>query len=490
VWSVDRRGIPRWAVRLLHEQPRQRLPQAFSLTAGGERGAFYLLDRSTGSVHRFAAAADPAAASHLTAADAPKPGAVAAALTDSALHAAQRAWQRRQPHAATLLLAAAGHSLKRWHAADPLAEGVGQRRAAIEQLSEAVEQALYGAPPLAPHIAPSSVHPALGAYYEAHPFTLTLRNGGQERAPANIELGIAGATSARTVTTPAMAAAEQTSVPIKLPIPAGAGSTGLPRQTTLWLSAGAGTDAAQVLSAMPLTVQPARCLPEQAVATAADAAYTAFLGWHLAAAAADAPPVPAGLASFHLVDRVVRLADVVAGGSGRCVQTADRTLAALSGSATDWALAVAGVLHRHGTPAALLVTDAAGDEAAPVLVLAWWEHDGEAVDQAAASLPLPARQRLAELLDGSGQATPPGRVWALLPHSAAAARGGSVAAWSSAGAEMAAAALSADGARSHIVSAAAAREHNPAAASHGGAARLHPVLPLQPVLPLGNEDRR
>ena len=59
VWSVDRRGMPRWALRLLHTQPRQRLPQAFTLTAGVERGAFLLLDpqhRQRASVHRAAGA--------------------------------------------------------------------------------------------------------------------------------------------------------------------------------------------------------------------------------------------------------------------------------------------------------------------------------------------------------------------------------------------------------------------------------------------------
>ena len=421
VWSVDRRGIPRWALRLLHTQPRQRLPQAFTLTAGGERGAFLLLDRSTGSVHRFTEQPEPAAARHLTSAAAPKPGALAAALTDSAVHAAERAWQRRQPQAAALLLSAAGRHLKHWHAADPLAAGVEQRSAAIEQLSETVEHALYGEPPLAPRIAPGRYHPALGAYYETHPFELTIRNTGRDRAPAAIELGIAGATAATTVAAPAMAAGAQATVPVQLYAAPGSGSTGVAHETTLWLSAAASADAAPVLSALPLAVTPERCLPEQAAAAPAGA-HAAFLRWHLTAAAnSPALPAPPGLSPYRLVDRVARLADVVAG--GRCLQTAANTLATLAGSATDWALAVAGVLHRRGTPVALLVADAPVGEAAPVLVLAWFEHRGEAVDAAAPSLAPAALQQLTAHLEDAAQSVPPGRVWALQPDAATADTG-------------------------------------------------------------------
>ena len=485
VWSVDRRGIPRWALRLLHTQPRQRLPQAFTLTAGGERGAFLLLDRSTGSVHRFTEQPEPAAARHLTSAAAPKPGALAAALTDSAVHAAERAWQRRQPQAAALLLSAAGRHLKHWHAADPLAAGVEQRSAAIEQLSETVEHALYGEPPLAPRIAPGRYHPALGAYYETHPFELTIRNTGRDRAPAAIELGIAGATAATTVAAPAMAAGEQATVSVQLYAAPGSGSTGAAHETTLWLSAAPTADAAPVLSAMPLAVTPERCLPEQAAAAPAGAAHAAFLRWHLTAAAtAPALPAPPGLSPYRLVDRVARLADVVAG--GRCLQTAAHTLATLAGSATDWALAVAGVLHRRGTPVALLVADAPVGEAAPVLVLAWFEHRGEAVDAAAPSLAPAALQQLTAHLEDAAQSVPPGRVWALQPAAATADASGGAVAWSVAGAESAAAVLAADNASARILTVASGRDRQrPDALSRPDA----PDAPAaQAILPLGNVD--
>ena len=488
VWSVDRRGMPRWALRLLHTQPRQRLPQAFTLTAGGERGAFLLLDRSTGSLHRFTERPEPAAAPHLTSAATPKPGAVAAALTDSAVHAAERAWQRRQPQSAALLLTAAGRHLKHWHAADPLAAGVEQRSAAIEQLSETVEHALYGEPPLAPRIAPGRYHPALAAYYETHPFELTIRNAGRDRAPAAIELGIAGATAATTVAAPAMAAGEQATVPVQLYAAPGSGSTGVAHETTLWLSAAPGADAAPVLSALPFAVTPERCLPEQAAATPAGAAHAAFLRWHLTAAAtAPALPAPPGLSPYRLLDRVARLADVVAG--GRCLQTAAHTLATLAGSATDWALAVAGVLHRRGTPVALLVADAAVSEAAPVLVLAWFEHRGEAVDPAAPSLAPAVLQQLTAHLEDAAQSVPPGRVWALQPDAAtAAASGGEGAvAWSMAGAESAAAVLSADGASARILTVASGQDRQrPEAPSRHGAPAAQAILPIGNVGNVGN----
>ena len=483
VWNVDRRGMPRWALRLLHADPRQRLPQAFSLTAGVERGVFVLLDRSTGGLHRFSERPEPAPAPHLTAAD-PQPGTVDAAVTDSALRAAERAWRQRQPHSAALLLAAAGRSLKRWHAADPLADGVEQRSAAIEQLNETLEHALYGEQPLTPRITPAIYHPALGAWYETHPFTLTIRNRGGDRPAAAVELGIAGATSATTVPVPALAAGAETTVPVQLHAPAGTGSTGVPGDTTLWMSAAA-AGSEPVLSAMPFAVEPDHCLPEQAAESPGGSAHAAFLRWHLArAAAAPVLPAPAGLPAYRLVDRLAQLATV--GAARRCLQAADRTLAALSGSATDWALAIAGVLHRSGIPAALLVGGAAeggaagagaeGATTATVLVIAWFEAGGDPVDRAAPSLTLPARQRLAAHLEDAAQTVPPGRVWALLPQSGAGA-----AAWSAAGAEAATAALATGGTRVHILGATSGVvPRRPAAASR---ARLPAA---QPVLPLGN----
>lgn len=452
VWSVDRRGMPRWELRLLQVQPRRRLPQAFTLTGGAERGTFVLLDRSTGGVHRFTERPEPAAPALLTSAADPKPGAVAAALTDSALLAAERSWQQRRPKSAALLLATAGRHLKRWHAADPLADGVERRAGAIERLSTTVEHALYGEPPLAPRVAPDRYHPALGGYYETHPFALTMRNGVRERAAAEVELGIAGATSVTTVAAPALAGGEETTVPVQLHAAAGAGSTGVPYETTLWLSAAAAAGTEPVLSAMPITVEPERCLPEQAAANPGGAAHAAFLHWHLRrAAAAPLLPAPAWLSPLPLADRVVQLADVA--GDGRCLQNVNHTLAALSGGATDWALAVAGLLHQRGTPTALLVADTASADTASadtapvlVLVLAWFEHGGDAVDTAAPSLAPAVRRQLAAHLADTAQPVPAGRVWALLPL-AAAAEGGGVAAWSAAGAEAAAAALAAGGVR-------------------------------------------
>ena len=427
-------------------------------------------------MHRFNERAEPAASPLLTSAADPRPGAVAAALTDSAMHAAERSWQHRQPESAALLLAAAGRHLKRWHAANPLADGVEQRWAAIERLSATVEHALYGEPPLAPRIAPARYHPALGAYYEAHPFALTVRNGARDRAAAAIGLGIAATTSVVTAAAPALAAGEETTVPVQLHAAAGAGSTAVPYDTTLWLSAAAEAGTEPVLSAMPFTVEPERCLPEQAVANPGGAAHAAFLHWHLRlAATAPSLRAPAGLSAHRLVDRILPLADVADG--GRCLQMAHQTLAALSGSATDWALAVAGVLHQRDTPAALLLSDAA-----PVLVLAWFEHGGEALDTAAPSLAPAARQLVAAHLEDTARPVPPGRVWALMPHAAAADAG--AAAWSAAGsapAAAAAAALAAGGAR--LIAAGGDHDRRrPAAAGGSGAS------PVQALLPLGGRE--
>ena len=156
IWKLDRRGLPVWSLRLLNTSPRQRLPQAFAVAAREEKeepAAFLLLDRTTGALHRFIEQPQPEAAPApdqppllLRAPGATPPGALAAALTDNALRAAQRAWQRDHAGAAHRLLAAARRSLSRWRAADPLARDADQRAAAIETLAPAVEQALYGEP--------------------------------------------------------------------------------------------------------------------------------------------------------------------------------------------------------------------------------------------------------------------------------------------------------------------------------------------------------
>ena len=467
VWNVDRRGVPRWALRLLQTQPRQRLPQAFSLAAGVEHGAFLVLDRTTGSVHRFAEQPEPAADRSLASGSNPKPGAMAAALADSATHAAERAWRQRRPESAALLLAAAAGYLKQWHAADPLAEGVERRSVTIEQLGDTVEHALYGAPPLTARIAPGRFHPALAAFYETHPFTLTVRNAARDRESTAIALGIAGVTSAITVAAPALAAGEQVDLPVQLHSPPGAGGTAVPYDTTLWLAA-AHAGAAAVLSAIPFAVEPLRCRPEQAAATPAGPAHAAFLRWHLTAAAtAPAPAAPAGLPSYRLVDRVARLADVAAG--ARCLQTADHTLAALSGSATDWAVAIAGMLQQRGTPAALLLS-----EAAPIPVLAWFGQRGEAVDPAAPRLALELQQEITARLKEAEQAVPPGPVWALLPVTGAASAGGGAVAWSVHGGEAAAAALAAG--RAHILTVRGGPDRGPPTLA--GTPAVQAVLPL------------
>ena len=157
IWKLDRRGLPVWSLRLLRTRPRQRLPQAFAVTARERHedgAAFLLLDRTTGALHRFiefieqpeAAPAPEPPPLLLRAAGATPPGALAAAATDNALRAAQRAWQQDYAGAAQRLLAAARRSLSRWRAADPLARDADQRAAAIESLAAAVEQALYGEP--------------------------------------------------------------------------------------------------------------------------------------------------------------------------------------------------------------------------------------------------------------------------------------------------------------------------------------------------------
>ena len=156
IWKLDRRGLPVWSLRLLNTRPRQRLPQAFAVAAreeNEEQAAFLLLDRTTGALHRFIEQPQPEAAPApdqppllLRAPGATPPGALAAALTDNALRAAQRAWQRDSAGAAHRLLAAARRSLSRWRAADPLARDADRRAAAIETLAPAVEQALYGEP--------------------------------------------------------------------------------------------------------------------------------------------------------------------------------------------------------------------------------------------------------------------------------------------------------------------------------------------------------
>ena len=265
--KLDRRGVPRWSLTLLRHQPRQRLPQAFSLAADTEEGAFLLLDRTSGSVHRFSEQPEPPAASPLTSTDPPAPAAVAAALTTSALQAADQAWQRHRPAATLRLLAAARRFLNGWRAADPLAEGVEERSSAIDRFTAAVDRALYGEPALTlQQVVPDRYHPALGTYYRRHPFAVTVRNGGSDREPSTVELGLAGAAVATTLALPAMAAGEEVTLPAQLAPGVRLGSTDLPFETSLWLLSAPKSERSGSLTAVPFTVLCGRCLPAEALA--------------------------------------------------------------------------------------------------------------------------------------------------------------------------------------------------------------------------------
>ena len=479
IWKLDRRGMPHWSLTLLRHQPRQRLPQAFSLTAGTEEGAFLLLDRTSGSVHRFSEQPEPPASSLLTSTDSPAPAAVAAALTVSALQATDQAWQRHRPAAALRLLAAARRFLNRWRAADPLAEGVEERSGAIDRFTEAVDRALYSEPELTLQVVPDRYHRALGTYYEQHPFAVTVRNVGGDREPSAVELGLAGAATATLLALPAMAAGEEVTLPVQLAPGPRLGSTDLPVETSLWLYSARKSELPASLTAVPFTVVSGRCLPAEARAAPAGLAHVAFLDWHLASA--DATPAigaPPDLSPYRLVDGVARLADVVP--AQRCAtQSPARTLTALSGSATDWSLAVGSLLAQRGVPVALLLADAV-----PVMLLAALEHLGHVVDPSVPHLAPAATRQLSAHLDVRAQGASvasrlaSGPVWVLLPKPAAVAGAGSAQAWSSAGVELADKLLASHDAGWSLVFFAGSDEERPPSDSR-------PDSPVPIVLPLG-----
>ncbi len=483
IWKLDRRGIPRWSLTLLRHEPRQRLPQAFRLTAETEGSAFLLLDRTSGSVHRFSEQPEPSAVPLLTATAPPGPAAIAAALTASALRATDQAWQRHRPSATLLLLAAARRYLNQWRAADPLAEGVEERSAAIDRFTSAVEKALYSEPVLTLQVAPDHYHAALGTYYEQHPFTVTVRNADVDREPSTVEIGLGGTDTVTTLPLPAMASGDEVVLPVQLVPDPRHGSTDLPFETSLWLNTAPESQLSGSLTSVPLTVTPGRCLPAEAIAARGGLAHAAFLGWHLdTGAATPAIVAPGELSPYRIVDGVARLADVVAP-AGRCATHPPAgTLASLSGSATDWALALASLLMQRGVPAALLLSDRA-----PVILLAGLEHLGHSVDPAVPDLAPAAAQRLAAHLEirarrGVETRLASGPVWALLPEPAAVAGFGSGQAWSAAGAALAGKLLASHDTGWSLVFVAGNAEERPSAAT-----RLQ--SPVQIVLPLGTERR-
>lgn len=482
IWKLDRRGIPRWSLTLLRHEPRQRLPQAFSLTAETEGGAFLLLDRTSGSVHRFSEQPEPSATPLLTATVPPGPAAIAAALTASALRATDQAWQHHRPSATLLLLGAARRYLNQWRAADPLAEGAEERSAAIDRFTSAVEKALYSEPELTLQVAPDYYHAALGTYYEQHPFAVTIRNAAVNREPSTVEIGLDGTDTATPLSLPAMASGEEVVLPVQLVADPRHGSTDLPFETLLWLNTAPKSPSSGSLTSVPLTVTPGRCLPAEAIAARGGLANVAFLRWHLDTEAA--PPAivaPGELSPYRLVDGVARLADVVP--AGRCAtQSPAGTLAALSGSATDWALALASLLAQRRVPAALLLSDRA-----PVILLAGLEHLGHSVDPSVPDLAPAAARHLAEHLEirarhGVETALASGPVWALLPEPAAVAGFGSGQAWSAAGAALAGKLLASRDTGWSLVFVAGNAEERPSAATR-------PQSPVQIVLPPGTERR-
>ena len=439
IWKLDHRGMPLWSLRMLNTRPRRRLPQAFAVTAQVDAAAFLLLDRTTGVLHRFveqpqAPPERPPILLHPEG-SAAAPGALPGALTDHALRAAERAWQHHYPVTAHRLLAGARRYLSRWRAADPLAGDAEQRAAAIETLGDSVERALYGQPLFALQIAPQHHHPALHTYYQDHPFTLTLHNRSDSTLQSEVELGVAGAARATTLSSPTLAAGASATLSVPLYPDSAHGATDRQREVSLWLRATPTERTPAVLAHTSLILAARRCLPEEA-APRAGAAHAAFLRWHLESAdAALAALAAMPLAPHDLVNAVAQLAEVARAERPCSVQPVAHTLASLSGTVTDWALALGALLARSGVPTTLLLSDEQPSmvlmqpEAVPGTV----PPAGEALDQAT------RRQLDAAPVTGATHlgAEP---IWALLPLPGAAGSG-SGAAWRAAGAQRVAAAL-------------------------------------------------
>ena len=437
IWKLDRRGMPLWSLRLLNTRPRQRLPQAFAVTAQVDEAAFLLLDRTTGVLHRFDEQPPPPPdrSPILLPADGSPPaaGAIAGALTDNALRAAEQAWQRHYPTAAHRLLAAARRYLSRWRAADPLARGADRRAAAIETFGDSVERALYGQPLFALQIAPQQYHPALLTYYRDHPFVVTLHNRSGRTVQSVVELGVAGAVRSTTLNSPTLAAGASATLPVPLYPASSHGATDLPQEVSLWLRATPAEGAPAVLARTSLILAARRCLPVEAAARAG-AARAAFLGWHLdtpnsALAALAAMP----LTPHDLVNAVARLGAVTGAGPSCSVQPVAHTLASLSGTVTDWTLALGALLARRGVPTTLLLSDEP-----PSIVLMHPEGVADTAFPPDAALDEAARRQLNAAT--AGRQLEAGPIWALLPLPGAAGSG-SAAAWLAAGARRAAAAL-------------------------------------------------
>ena len=475
IWKLDQRGLPLWSLDVLGTRPRQRLPQAFTVVPLADAAAFLLLDRTTGTLHRFDEQPGRDSGAEQTPlllrpdSSSPPPGALQRAFTSNALRAAEQAWQRHYPNAAHRLLAAARRHLSRWRAADPLARDADRHAAAIETLGKSVERGLYGEPLFGLEVAPDTYHPALQSHYQEHPFRLSLRNRSGNAVQSAVMLGVAGTTRSATLRPPTIAAGATTTLSVPLHAPATHGATDLAREVPLWLRAAPAEGTPAVLAHTPLALEARRCIPEGA--PRAGAAHATFLRWHAAAAGATLTTLAAiPRATHELVDVLAGLAEVNGAEAPCSLQPVAHTLAAGSGTVTDWALALAALLARRGDPALLLLS-----EEHPAMVLMWpggragpRPADGEALDEA-------ARRQLdtapAEAI------LPPGAepVWALLPLPGAAGSG-SGPAWRNAGARRAAAVLQPGAGVWRLV---------PVTGSRGPHAAGDPAAGWAAVLPLG-----
>ena len=440
IWKLDQRGLPLWSLDVLDTRPRQRLPQAFTVVPLADAAAFLLLDRTTGTLHRFDAQPGPDSGAEQTPlllrpdSSPPPPGALPRAFASNALHAAEQAWQRHYPNAAHRLLAAARRHLSRWRAADPLARDADRYAAAIETLGDSVEWGLYGEPLFALEVAPDTYHPALQSHYQEHPFRISLHNRSGSEVQSVVELGVAGTTRSVTLSSPTMAAGATMTLSAPLHASAAHGATDLAREVSLWLRAAPTEGAPAVLAHAPLSLEARRCVPQGA--PRAGAAHAAFLRWHAATADATLATLAAmPLATHELVDALARLAEVSAAEAPCSLQPVAHTLASGSGTATDWTLALAALLARRGDPALLLLSD---EHPAMLLMRPGGRAGsrpaaGEALDEA-------ARRQLDTVPAGAVLHPVAEPVWALLPL-AGAAGAGSGPAWRNAGSRRAAAVL-------------------------------------------------
>ena len=243
-----------------------------------------------------------------------------------------------------------------------------------------MERGLYGEPLFALEVAPDTYHPALQSHYHEHPFRLSLHNRRGSAVQSVVELGVAGTTRSVTLRSPTTAAGATITLSAPLHAPAAHGATDLAREVSLWLRAAPGEGAPTVLAHAPLFLEARRCIPQGA--PRAGAAHAAFLRWHAATADATLTTLAAiPLATHELVDALARLAEVNTGKAPCSLQPVAHTLASASGTATDWALALAALLTRRGDPALLLLSDEH-----PAMVL--MRHGGPAGSRPVAGEPL------------------------------------------------------------------------------------------------------